>query len=295
MKINIYAATIGCTVLFCGCPKVDAVEIRGTVRSATTGSATIATEGESVPNIGDPVEIFFKLPGTDTEISVGRGKVSAVRGDVIEAKIDQANGTVTKDQLARISSQSPQKRSAIAPPSQMISVPIATTQAEAIAASTPVEQTPPTLLSFDGLELGPLSDEAFSGEGIHFIQDKGRPGVYKMEPNMVETREHVLLVAGDPVTSLLIKLDRPVRRFGIGRIGTAGGASIPTWNMVAYDRGGNIVGSIGEQHGLPAEPKEFWLEGSGIVRIEIKTDNRYGKGTWATWNSLPVSRLLLER
>ena len=92
----------------------QAVEIKGTVRSATADAATIAIEGESAPNAGDPVEIYFKLPGADTEISVGRGKVTAVRGDSVEAKIDKATGTVAKDQLARITSQKPQKRTAIA-------------------------------------------------------------------------------------------------------------------------------------------------------------------------------------
>ena len=99
--------------LFCSCANVGAVEIKGTVRSATAENASIATEGEFLPSVGDPVEVYFKLPGADTEISVGSGKVTAVRGDSIEAKIDKATGTVSKNQLARITSEKPQKRSAI--------------------------------------------------------------------------------------------------------------------------------------------------------------------------------------
>ena len=112
MKFCLSAAIL--MSLLCWCARVDAVEIKGTVRSATATTATIATEGEFAPNIGDPVEVFFKLSGTDTEISVASGKVSTVKADVIEARIDKATGTLSKDQLARITSAKPQKRSAAA-------------------------------------------------------------------------------------------------------------------------------------------------------------------------------------
>jgi Tetratricopeptide repeat len=114
MKTICYAAAL---VLLCWCITAHAVEIRGTVRSATAESATIAIEGQLVPTVGDPVEIFFKMPGVDEEISVGNGKVTAVNADAVEVKIDKATGTVSKDQLAKITSEKPQKRNATASPS----------------------------------------------------------------------------------------------------------------------------------------------------------------------------------
>jgi Skp family chaperone for outer membrane proteins len=113
MKTRTCSVIMAGIALCCSSMTVDAIEIKGNVRSATAENATIATEGELVPNIGDPVEVYFKLPGSDAEISVGSGKVTAVRGDSIEAKIDKATGTVSKDQLARITSGKPQKRGVI--------------------------------------------------------------------------------------------------------------------------------------------------------------------------------------
>ena len=112
MRTKLYFSAATVIALLCCCAKADAVEIKGTVRSGSADTATIAIEGESAPNVGDPVEIFFKLPGADTEISVGSGKVTAVHADSVEAKIDKATGTVAKDQLARIASANPKKRGA---------------------------------------------------------------------------------------------------------------------------------------------------------------------------------------
>jgi outer membrane protein len=106
MRTKFYIAAVVLT-LFSFSVMRATIEIKGTVRSAAAGSATIAIEGEFAPNIGDPMEVFFKLPGADTEISVGSGNVSAVKADVIEAKIDKATGTVSKDQLARMTSAKP--------------------------------------------------------------------------------------------------------------------------------------------------------------------------------------------
>jgi hypothetical protein len=67
------------------------------------------------------------------------------------------------------------------------------------------------------------------------------------------------------------------------------GASVPTWTLEAYDSEGKVVGSAGEERGLPPKPQRFSIEGYGIVRVRLSTDNRFGSGTGATWNSLPVA------
>jgi hypothetical protein len=109
-----------------------------------------------------------------------------------------------------------------------------------------------------------------------------------------EGRTQVLLVGGDRVTSLTFAFNAPISRFGLIRIGTAGGASVPTWQLDAYDSSGKLIDSTGEEHGLPAAPQRFFVEGGNIARVQLNTDNRFGDATWATWNSLPIVELEIE-
>jgi hypothetical protein len=151
-------------------------------------------------------------------------------------------------------------------------------------------------LTFDELPLGALAADAFASAGARLIQGDGTPGVYAPEPNMVLPAGHsnVLLVAGNRTTSLTIAFDAPVGRVALTRIGTANGASTPTWKLEAFDGAGHVVGSVGEEHGLPSAPQAFSIDRGGIVRVVLSTDNRWGEGTWATWNSLPVAAFEFE-
>ncbi len=153
------------------------------------------------------------------------------------------------------------------------------------------------IVHFSKLEVGALQADAFGSVGVGFVQGNGAPGIYRFERNMVlpPGRKQVLLVAGERTTSLTIVFKTPIRRFSLTRIGTAGGASVPTWTLEAFDRAGNVVGSTGEEHGLPPTPQQFSIDGNGIVRVVLNTDNRYGEGTWATWNSLPVAEFEFTR
>ncbi len=65
--------------------------------------------------------------------------------------------------------------------------------------------------------------------------------------------------------------------------------------MTAFDGGGKKIDNTGEKHGLPAAAKQFAVEGAGIARVEIVTDNRNGAGTWATWSSLPIAAFDFDR
>ncbi|MEY2562791.1 MAG: hypothetical protein QOH88_984 [Verrucomicrobiota bacterium] len=89
---------------------LSAIEITGTVRSATDKSATIVTDSGLVPTPGDKVAIYFKLQGTEDEISVARGHVVEIVAESINVQIDNATGEVAKDQLVRITSANPRKR-----------------------------------------------------------------------------------------------------------------------------------------------------------------------------------------
>ncbi|MBV9299248.1 MAG: hypothetical protein JO066_09745 [Verrucomicrobia bacterium] len=86
----------------------------------------------------------------------------------------------------------------------------------------------------------------------------------------------------------------PISRFSLTRIGTGGGAYVPTWKLDAFNSEGKVVGSAGEEHGLPPVPQQFSVEGDSIVRVQLSTDNRLGSETWATWNSLPVVELKFD-
>jgi hypothetical protein len=152
-------------------------------------------------------------------------------------------------------------------------------------------------LFFDRIQTGALPADAFKASGVQIVGARGLPAVYNIEPNMVAPPQssRVLLIAGDRVTSLVFTFSAPIKRFTIIRIGTTGGASVPTWRMQAYNQEGKVIDSAGEQHGLPKQPQEFAVKGSNIVKVQLDTDNRLGTGTWATWNCLPLVSFGLER
>ncbi|HWY52094.1 MAG TPA: toll/interleukin-1 receptor domain-containing protein [Chthoniobacterales bacterium] len=107
-------------------------------------------------------------------------------------------------------------------------------------------------------------------------------------------RTAVLMIAGGPTTALELELARPARKIFVERVGTSHGASVPTWRIDALDRAGRVLDSFGEEHGLPADARMVELRGEGIATVRLSTDNRFGAGTWATWNCLPVSELSWE-
>src|ERR1700686_4118100 len=90
--------------------QTQAAEIKGTIRSVNGGTVTVALQGDSIPGVGDKAEIFFKLAGTDDDVSVATGSVLKVDPDSVELKIENATGDLAKDQLVRITSDNPQKR-----------------------------------------------------------------------------------------------------------------------------------------------------------------------------------------
>lgn len=152
-------------------------------------------------------------------------------------------------------------------------------------------------IDFTRLAVGPFDLNALRGQGVRFIAKTGVPTVYAAEPNMVlpQSQTQVLLVGGSVVTALVVEFTSPVSYFSFMRAGTRNGASTPTWRAEAFGAGNRVLGAVGEEHGLPEHPQTFVLRGSGIVRVEIRTDNRFGTGTWATWNSLPVVELEARR
>lgn len=88
---------------------VSAAEIRGKVLEGSAGLAKVAITEDLVPKSGDPVVIYFSLPGTDEEVVVGKAVVVSVSDHIVRAKLDDSDVTVQKGQLARISSAAPIK------------------------------------------------------------------------------------------------------------------------------------------------------------------------------------------
>lgn len=269
---------------------LSAAEINATVESAAGKSATLQTDSSLLPSLGDKVKIYFKLPGTDDEISVAEGAVVETAGDRIKVEIKEATGTVEKNQLARIDSTKPQAK-AQGDAGQLPLPPIAGSE------PTEVGQMAARTVTFDELPAGKIPDGAFAGEGLQFLTKKGHPEVFDTQPNMVLPApcRKVMLVTGGPTTSLTIRLDPPAKRFALYRAGAVQGASIPTWKMTAFDRKGKVIGSSGETRGLPTRPRYFGIDAEGIALIELTTDNRQGQSTWATWNSLPVAGFGFDR
>lgn len=116
---------------------VRAAEITGTVRSVTGDVATVAMNGDVMPPNGARAEFFFKIPGSDEEISVASGSVLRIdRGDLL-VKIENATGSVESGHLARF---------AFSPSSTPAASLPATSPTPAPTQSPPVEttQTSPT-------------------------------------------------------------------------------------------------------------------------------------------------------
>lgn len=304
--------------------QAQAAEIPGKVRSSTNKYATVVSDSDLVPVPGDKAQIYFKLPGIDVEVSVAMGHVYEITGPNIMVQIDSVTGSVAEDQLVRITSPNPKKKGELQAAAGSPSA-LSTQAATGLSSATTAARTPPPLqptpsarpmppsatapepsstpetalnvLTFDQLQAGPLSPDAFAARGVRVVGGIGEPGVYRSERNMVlpPGRNNVLLLGGGArVTSLTIAFRAPIKRFSLTRIGTAGGASVPTWRLEALDGAGKVVGSVGEAHGLPQTPQQFSVVGDGIVRVQLSTDNRFGKGTWATWSSLPVVEFEFE-
>jgi TolB protein len=86
---------------------VFAVEIEGTVVEATETTAKIQSAAEAIPNIGDPVEIYFAVPGVKDKVSAASGKVKEISGKLIVVVIDKKNAKVVAGLNARITASAP--------------------------------------------------------------------------------------------------------------------------------------------------------------------------------------------
>ncbi len=124
-------------------------EISGTVREVSGRKATIEISGEH-PRAGDKAEIFFKLAGTDDEISVASGKVIREEATTVEVEVESATGEVAKDQLVRFTpgNKEATTSSPVISPTKPPVVVTAPTPAETpteVAEATPSRTLPPSV------------------------------------------------------------------------------------------------------------------------------------------------------
>lgn len=78
-----------------------AAEYNGTVKSVSGDSILVAMDGDVMPPNGAKAEIFFKLAGTDDEVSVASGTALQIDHGDMRVKIDNASGSVSPGQLVR--------------------------------------------------------------------------------------------------------------------------------------------------------------------------------------------------
>src|ERR1700731_2678717 len=154
----------------------------------------------------------------------------------------------------------------------------------------------PVSLTFDQFNPGPVSGGIFAAVA-RIIALQGTLLINNAGPEMVLPAGHnrVFMIGGGPGTSITFSFERPLKKFGLTRIGVINGASIPTWKLEALDGSGRVVDSVGEIHGLYQQPRQVAVQGANIATVRLSTDNRAGSGTWATYNSLPVVEFDVER
>src|SRR4051794_31813532 len=84
-----------------------AAEIEGTVVDATDTTANIQSATDVIPNIGDPVEIYFAVAGVKEKVPVATGKVKENSGKLIGVTIEKKKAKVVAGLSARITASAP--------------------------------------------------------------------------------------------------------------------------------------------------------------------------------------------
>ena len=88
-----------------GAASLGAATYKGTVISVSGDVAKVAMEGDVMPPNGARAEIFFKIAGSDEEISVATGSALKIDMRDMLVKIEEATGTVEKGHLVRFTSK----------------------------------------------------------------------------------------------------------------------------------------------------------------------------------------------
>ncbi len=90
----------------------ESAKLSATIFAVTGTEIQLTLTGDLLPNAGDKVDFFFKVPGLDDEVSVGSGTVLSADDTTATAKFEQGTGKPQAGQFARIHSQAPRKAGA---------------------------------------------------------------------------------------------------------------------------------------------------------------------------------------
>ena len=145
--------------------------------------------------------------------------------------------------------------------------------------------------------VGPVSSRSFDPIGGWLVAGKGRIHAVSDAMTVPNPADKVLIADSSiPASSLVIGFRRPVSKVFVTRIGVKNGASLPRWRVKALDRNLRVINASGEwEFGAPAQPATFSVSGRGICQIRIETDNRWERGTYATFNGIPITSIKVAR
>lgn len=90
--------------LFTVVASLNAAPITGIVRLVAGDIATVTIDGDHMPPTGARGEFFFKLAGSEEEVSVATGTALGIDHGNLLVKIEKASGTVEKDHRVRFTS-----------------------------------------------------------------------------------------------------------------------------------------------------------------------------------------------
>jgi hypothetical protein len=169
-------------VLCFGVATSRAADVAGVVKSSTAKYATVTTNSKTVPKPGTKAEIYFKVPGTDIDVSVANGHVYEITGANIMVQIDKATATVAKNQLVRFSGQAPNQ--AVTPPPPSVSSPSPAKQSTPPASGGLKQQ----LL---GTWQGPSHRTTYFADGTCLIDPK--PGVNQPRAHWRIVRDELVI------------------------------------------------------------------------------------------------------
>jgi nucleoid-associated protein YgaU len=226
---------VGLAILaLCLSTAVYAAELTGTVTEVSDDSVKISLDHELVPNAGDEVKFFFKIPGLDDEIPVGTGVVSGVDGQTVSAKFKGGTGMPQTGNLVRIHSANPQNPTEASAPAKPAQTPVASTP------PPPAKRSPTPPLTGSGTTLTYMqegSDDEFVVYVAHgkarFYEAQSENDVTLFDP----AAQTVTELASDDGTYVVMDLEALRRESGV-----AVDDEPPTLTYSRTGRTRNVVG-----------------------------------------------------
>ena len=81
------------------------------------------------------------------------------------------------------------------------------------------------------------------------------------------------------------------------RLGVRTGRSLPIWRAEALDARGQVIAATGEiDWSMDPQPRTFALRAKSIAAVRIISENTHPRGgPFATWSTIPITRIELER